>query len=309
MRSSKRNPSSAVGVIGLGTMGGAMARNLVKAGFRVTGYDVQATARAALRRAGCAIAKSNAEAARSAPVVITSLPTIAALESVTEELAASGARGLLVIETSTMPLAVRLAAQKKLAKAGITLLDCPLSGTGAQARTGDLSVLASGPRAAVNKCVPVFEGFSRSHHYLGAFGNGTKMKLTANLLVAIHNVSSAEALTFARKSGLDVATALRVLTDGAGDSRMLRVRGPMMVKEDYTDAAMKASLWQKDMDIIAHFAAEIGAPTPLFLATAPLYTATVASGYGLQDTAAVCAVFSAMAGLPARKSRRAASGK
>ena len=303
MVSSKRSKAP-VGVIGLGIMGGAMARNLVKAGFRVIGYDVRPQTRRALARAGCAMARSNTQVAQTAAVVITSLPSVAALERVSEELAASGARKLIVIETSTMPLEARLAAQQRLAGAGITLLDCPLSGTGAQARTGDLSVLASGPRAAVARCVPVFEAFARSHHYLGPFGAGTKMKLAANLLVAIHIVAAAEALTLARKAGLDAATTLRVLSDGAGDSRMLRVRGPMMVSQDYSDASMKTGLWQKDMDIIARYAAQVGAPTPVFLASAPLYTAAVASGFDLQDTASVCAVLSAMAGLQKRARKK-----
>lgn len=291
-------------MIGLGIMGGAMARNLVKAGFHVTGFDVRPEARAALKRAGGMVAHSNAGVAQDAAIVITSLPTVAVLETVTEELAGCGAKGLIVIETSTMPMEAREAARAELASKGITLLDCPLSGTGAQARTRDLAVLASGPRASILKCVPVFEGFARSHHYLGEFGNGTKMKLAANLLVAIHNVAAAEAITFARKAGLDPATALRVLTDGAGDSRMLQVRGPMMVREDYSDATMKVEVWQKDMDIIARYAAKIGAPTPLLLASAPIYTAAIASGHALQDTAVVCEVLGSMAGLKKKRAKR-----
>lgn len=303
MRTKKSEPARTVGMIGLGIMGGAMARNLVKAGFRVVGSDVRAEARAALKRAGGTVARSNTEVAHSAAIVITSLPTVAVLEHVTEELSASGRKGLIVIETSTMPLEVREAARVRLADKGVTLLDCPISGTGAQARTRDLAVLASGPRAAVMKCVPVFNGFARSHHYLGAFGNGTRMKLAANLLVAIHNVAAGEAMTFVRKAGLDPATALRVLSDGAGDSRMLQVRGPMMVSEDYSDATMKVEVWQKDMDIIARYAAKIGAPTPLLLASAPIYTAAIASGHALQDTAVVCEVLGAMAGLKKKRKR------
>lgn len=297
MSAVERRAPPVVGMIGLGIMGGAMARNLIKAGFRVIGHDVRAQPRAALVKAGGTAVRNAGEIARRAAIVITSLPTVAVLERVCVELAENGSRGLIVAETSTMPLEAKLAAQERLAGAGIVLLDCPLSGTGAQARSGDLSVLASGPRAAVAKCVPVFQGFARSHHYLGKFGAGTKMKLAANLLVAIHNVAAAEALTLARKAGLDAATALRVLSDGAGSSRMLTVRGPMMVAEDYSDATMKVEVWQKDMDIIARYAAEIGAPTPLLLASAPIYTAAIARGHALQDTAVVCEVLSAMAGL------------
>lgn len=303
MRVKNAVTAGTIGMIGLGIMGGAMSRNLVKAGFRVVGFDVRPAARAALKRAGGTVARSNVEVAQGAAIVITSLPTVSVLEQVTEELASGAGKRLIVIETSTMPLEAREAARTRLSEKGITLLDCPLSGTGAQARTRDLAVLASGPRKAVMACVPVFEGFARSHHYLGEFGNGTKMKLAANLLVAIHNVAAAEAMTFARKAGLDPKTALRVLADGAGDSRMLQVRGPMMVREDYSDATMKVEVWQKDMDIIARYAAKVGAPTPLLLATAPIYTAAIASGYALQDTAAVCAVLGSMAGLarPGRK--------
>ncbi|MGA8004944.1 MAG: NAD-binding protein, partial [Burkholderiales bacterium] len=181
-----------------------------------------------------------------------------------------------------------------------TLLDCPLSGTGAQARTRDLAVYASGPRAAVRRCAAVFEGFARAHYYVGAFGAGSKMKFVANLLVAIHNVSAAEALVLGQKAGLDPALVYKVVGDGAGSSRMFQVRGPMMVAGDYRDATMKVEVWQKDMAIIADFARSLGCPTPLLLASAPLYTAAIAAGRGQQDTAAVCAVLETMAGVKRR---------
>jgi len=116
------------------------------------------------------------------------------------------------------------------------------------------------------------------------------MKFVANLLVAIHNVSTAEALVLGRKAGLDANTMVKVLADGAGSSRMLQVRGPMMVKRNYSPAAMKVGIWQKDMQIIGEFARELGSPTPLFDATASIYDAAIAAGFAEQDTAAVCAV-------------------
>ena len=293
-----------VGFLGLGIMGSAMAANLVKAGFRVVGYDVAPKARAGHRRAGGTVARSARDVARRAPIVITSLPSAAALAAVVEELAGGRRRDLVVVETSTLPLEVKHAAERRLAKAGVTMLDCPLSGTGAQARVKDLLVYASGPHAAYKRCTAVFGGFARGHHYLGKFGNGSKMKYVANLLVAIHNVAAAEAMVLARKSGLDPAVTLRVIADGAGSSRMLQVRGPMMVKDDYRDATMKIEVWQKDMKIIGEFARDLGCPTPLFAASAPIYTAAMAEGYEKQDTGAVAAVLGAMAGLKARRRRR-----
>ncbi|MGH8748498.1 MAG: NAD(P)-dependent oxidoreductase [Burkholderiales bacterium] len=149
----------------------------------------------------------------------------------------------------------------------------------------------------------MFDGFARAHYYVGAFGSGSKMKFVANLLVAIHNVSAAEALVLGRKAGLDPALVYEVVGDGAGSSRMFQVRGPMMVAGDYRDATMKIEVWQKDMAIIADFARSLDCPTPLFLASAPLYTAALAAGRGSQDTASVCAVLETMAGVKRRALR------
>ena len=295
--------AATVGMIGLGIMGSAMASNLVKAGFRVVGYDVVPKARGAHRRAGGVVARSNTDVARRAPIVITSLPSADALAAVVEEIAKSRRRDLIVVETSTLPLDVKHAAERRLARARVTMLDCPLSGTGAQARAKDLLVYASGPRAAYRQCTAIFDGFARGHYYVGRFGNGSKTKYIANLLVAIHNVAAAEALVLAKKAGLDAAATLRVVADGAGGSRMLQVRGPSIVKDDYSDAMIKLTLWQKDMKIIGEFARDLDCPTPLFATTAPLYNAAIATGHGEHDTAAVGAVLAAMAGL-ARKRRR-----
>ena len=296
--------TSTVGVIGLGIMGSAMASNLLKAGFRVIGYDVAPAARRAFAREGGAAARSGADVARRAPVVITSLPSVAALAAVAGEIARAKRKGLIVVETSTMPLDAKEAARAVVEHSGAVLLDCPLSGTGAQARAKDLLVYASGSRAAYRACTGVFDGIARGHHFLGAFGNGSKMKYVANLLVAIHNVAAAEAMVLARKAGLDPALALKVVGDGAGSSRMLQVRGPMMVRDDYSDATMKVEVWQKDMHIIGEYATRLGCPTPLFAASAPIYTAAIAEGFGKEDTGAVAAVLGAMAGLERRKRRR-----
>ncbi len=286
-----------IGIAGLGIMGSAIGANLVRAGFGVAGYDPVARAGRSLARAGGRAARSNGELARRCEVIITSLPSAAALQRVAAELAAGARRGLLVVETSTLPIDDKERARRVLAAAGATLLDCPLSGTGAQARTRDLAVYASGPRAAVRRCAAVFDGFARAHYYVGKFGSGSKMKFVANLLVAIHNVSAAEALVLGKKAGLDPALVYKVVGDGAGSSRMFQVRGPMMVAGDYRDATMKVEVWQKDMAIITDFARALGCPTPLFVASAPLYTAALAAGRGKQDTASVCAVLGDMAGL------------
>jgi putative dehydrogenase len=279
-----------VGVVGLGIMGSAMSGNLIGAGFPVLGYDVLAGRRSALSKAGGSVTRSVRDLARRAPIVITSLPSSAALLEVAAEFAEARHSGQIVVETSTLPIAIKQQARTLLAAQDVTLLDCPLSGTGAQAKVKDLAVYASGPRSAYRRCTPIFDGFARTHFYLGAFGAGSKMKFLANLLVAIHNVSAAEALVLGMKAGLDPATMVKVLGDGAGSSRMLQVRGPMMVRDDYSDAAMKVGVWQKDMQIIAEFARGLECPTPLFAATTAIYNAAMAQGFADADTASVCAV-------------------
>jgi len=301
-----------VGMIGLGIMGSAMSANLVKAGFDVLGFDPVPARCRELKRAGGVAAKSGRDVAARSHIVITSLPSADALASVRAELASAGRKGQIVIETSTLPIEVKVTARKRLAAAGVTLLDCPLSGTGAQARVKDLVVFASGDRAAYRKCIPVFEGIARAHFLIGPFGDGSKMKFVANLLVAIHNVAAAEAMVLGIKSGLDPALVLKVVSTGAGTSRMLEVRGPMMVRGDYSDATMKVAIWQKDMKIIGEYARSIDCPTPLFLASAPFYTAAMAMGRADEDTASVCAVLEEMARArrvaksPRRRSQRQA---
>lgn len=285
-----------VGVIGLGIMGSAMSANLVKAGFAVHGYDVMAARLSALKKARGKPAGSAAEVAARAGIVISSLPSAEALHRVAAELETP----CIVVETSTLPLQDKLLARETLAKKKIVLLDCPLSGTGAQAKTKDLSVYGSGDKAAFSKTTAVLEGFARSRCYLGEFGNGSRMKYVANLLVAIHNVAAAEAFVLGMKAGLDPETVYKVIGDGAGSSRMFQVRGPQMVAGRYDEATMKVEVWQKDMKIIGEYATKLGVPTPLFNASAALYTAAMAQGFEKQDTASVCAVLEAMARLKRR---------
>ncbi|PWT85673.1 MAG: NAD(P)-dependent oxidoreductase [Blastocatellia bacterium] len=286
-----------VGIIGLGIMGSAMAASLLRAGHAVVGYDVVARRRRDHRRVGGMIAKNAAGVGSTADIVISSLPSAEALLQTALDLSHAPRRRQIVIETSTLPIAVKDEARQRLAAGGITLLDCPLSGTGVQARTKDLVVYGSGDRPAYRRVIPVLQAFARAQYYVGGFGAGSKVKFIANLLVAVHNVAAAEALVLGMKAGLDLDLLVKVIGDGAGTSRMFQVRAPVMAKGDYSNAMMKLEVWQKDMRIIADFAREVDCPTPLFAASAPIYTAATASGRRGEDTAAVCAVLEKLAGI------------
>jgi len=297
-------PKATVGVVGLGIMGGAFARHLARAGWRVIGYDVSAKQRRAAARAGVALAANVADLAKAAPVIITSLPNAAALRATVAAIAAASVPKRIVVEASTFTLDDKLDAEKTLRKAGHVTLDCPVSGTGSQAAVKDIVIYASGDAASIRKLKPMFAAFSRATHDLGAFGNGSRMKYVANLLVAIHNVASAEAMVLGMKAGLDPKRIFDLITIGAGNSRVFELRAPMMVKNRYSPATMKNKVWQKDMAVIGEYATTLGCPTPLFSATIPVYAATLSTGHAMHDTAAVCAVLENMAGYKRRKTRR-----
>jgi 3-hydroxyisobutyrate dehydrogenase-like beta-hydroxyacid dehydrogenase len=293
----QRSGKGAVGVIGLGIMGGAIARNLAEAGWTVVGHDIDAARAKELAAAEVEIVASAGEVARRAATILTSLPHAEALHATAREIVATKSLKRVVAELSTFAIEDKEQAERTLSADGHVLLDCPLSGTGAQATTKDLVVYASGDSASIAGLRPLFADFSREAHDLGAFGNGMKMKLVANLLVAIHNVATAEAFVLGTKAGLDPRQIFQLAKSGAGNSRVLELRGPMMVEGRYEPATMKVSVWQKDMELIHKFAAALAAPTPLFEATAPIYHAALAQGLGAQDTAAVCAVLEQQAGV------------
>lgn len=276
-----------VGIVGLGIMGSAIARNLIERGWRVIGSDIDAARCAELARAGVTIADDAGRVAQGAPVIMTSLPSPAAVEDVAQRIAHSAAPPRIVVELSTLAIADKLRFEAILKQAGHIALDCPLSGTGAQARKRDLVVYASGDRAAIARCAGLFADFARQSADLGAYGNGSRMKFIANHLVAIHNVATAEAMLLAQRAGLDPEMVVDMVGPGAGGSRMFQMRAPMMVEGVYEPATMKVSMWQKDMAIIAEFAAAVGCATPLFTLTQPVYAQAMAMGLGEQDTASV----------------------
>ena len=214
-----------------------------------------------------------------------------------ETIARAGVAGRTVVEASTLALRDKLAFKEVLEKAGHTALDCPMSGTGAQAAVKDLVVYASGDSGAILRLEPAFLGFARKVFDLGAYGNGSKMKFVANHLVAIHNVAAAEAMVLAMKAGLDPRQTVEVVASGAGTSRVFELRAPMMAANDYLPATMRSTIWKKDLTVIGEFASDLDCPTPLFGLATTLHAAALALGHGAEDSAAVCAALERMAGV------------
>jgi 3-hydroxyisobutyrate dehydrogenase-like beta-hydroxyacid dehydrogenase len=298
-----------IGVVGLGIMGGAMAEALLAAGFKVIGYDVLTALRERLKKAGGRPLSSGTAVAAGADVLITSLATVAALDDAAEKIAMAKRSktrpGLIVIESSTLPIADKERAMQRLRRAGITLLDCPISGTAVRLKQGAWTIFVSGGAAACKRVKPVFDVFTRNAPYVGAFGNGTRMKFIANHMVAIHNVAVAESITFARKMGLDPQQVWELFAASPViGSGVYKLRGKFMVDRKYLPATMKIEVWQKDMQVIGDMAKAVNCPTPLFSACVPLFNAAMAQGLSQHDTASVCEVLDSMAGgTRARKKR------
>jgi 3-hydroxyisobutyrate dehydrogenase-like beta-hydroxyacid dehydrogenase len=301
MEMSAAKSKGTVGIVGLGIMGSAFAKNLVAAGWRVIGYDNDPKRTRAMAKTGIKIAKNVGALAAEVPTIIVSLPSPKALDVTVKAIVGARVPRRVVIEASTFTLADKQKAERALRKGGHIMLDCPMSGTGAQARVKDLVVYASGDRKSIAKLKPLFADFSRKAYDLGAFGNGSRMKYVANLLVAIHNVASAEAMVLGMKAGLDPQMIFDTVSSGAGNSRIFELRAPMMAQNRYDTPTMKMSVWQKDMKVIGEFARQLRCPIPMFSATLPVYAAAMKSGHADDDTAAVCAVLETMAGLQRKR--------
>jgi len=287
-----------IGLVGLGIMGTAYTHNLLKAGFGVTGFDVKPARRKVMEEAGGQPTESAAAVAAHSDVVLVALPSVSALEEAVEGKDGIGKGGhsdLVVVEMSTFPLKAKKRARAALRSVGVTMLDAPVSGTGLQAEAAEIVIYASGDTTALDKVRPVLDAVAKVTFDLGSFGNGSKMKFVANLLVSVHNLATAEAFVMGMKSGLDPQQILDVVSAGVGSSRIFEIRGPMTVKDDYPPAA-KLEMFIKDIAVIGDFGRDLGVPTPLLDASLPWYEEAVEQELGDLDAAALARLLEAKAG-------------
>lgn len=284
-------------------MGGTMAEALLTGGYKVFGFDIDAKAKQRFKKHGGVFLTNASEVAERADILIVSVSTAKALEQVTQAIVDSKSSRKtktppIVIETSTLTMADKNLCAKTLKKVGITTLDCPISGTAVRIKDRALTIFASGSKAAFKTVIPVLEVFTDNVPYVGVFGNGTKLKFSANHLVAIYNVAYAESVALARKMGLDPREVLKLFGNSPVlGSGVMRLRMDMMVKRQYSPPTMKVEVWQKDMEVIGQMAKSVDCPTPLFQASASIYTAAMAQGLSQEDTASTAEVFAKMAGI------------
>ncbi len=287
-----------VGLVGIGIMGTAYAEHLLKAGFPLIGSDIDEARQEAFGEAGGQPVESAAEVAARSDVVLTALPSTSALENAVEGdsgLAEGAHKDLIVVEMSTFPLDAKDRARTALLSAGVTMIDAPVSGTGLQAAAAEIVVYASGDPIALQRVRPVLDTIAKATFDLGEFGNGSKMKFVANLLVSVHNLATAEAFVLGMKGGLDPQQILDVISAGVANSRIFEIRGPMMVDDAYPPAA-KLKMFIKDITVIADFGRKLGVSTPLLDASLPWYEEAVEQELGEFDAAALSRLLESKAG-------------
>ncbi|WP_283384313.1 NAD(P)-dependent oxidoreductase [Rhodococcus erythropolis] len=280
-----------VGLVGLGVMGLGIARRLVSAGAPLVGYDISADRVEKFAALGGTSMGSPQAVLEQAEIVITSLPSAQALRDVVGApggfLAAAVAGKRVIVETSTLDLETKDWARAALQGVGLELLDSPVSGTEVQLDAGDAVTYLSGAPDAVARASNCLAQAIGSVVDVGEFGHGTKIKLIANHLVAIHNLAAAEALVLAERSGLDPAVVLDALVAGAGSSRMLEVRGPLMMQGMYEPAQMSVRLFAKDLELISALADSADLRVGLFDSAREVYARALTAGLGDSDTASL----------------------
>lgn len=290
----EKTDTKKIGLIGLGIIGSSILRNIHDSEFSPIGFDIDQKIIDKLNHEGLNTSSSLKEIIDQSSIIITSLPNNKALDETVNLIIQQDNRKVeLLIETSTLSLECKIKNQERLNAINVDILDCPISGTGRQAENKDIVMYASGLKESYEMALPVLETFSRESFFLGDFGNATKVKLIANLLVSIHNVASAEAIRLGEKSGLDLNELYKVISSGAATSKIFELRAPMMIAKDYSPASMKMNVWKKDMELIRDMLDNHEIDSPLFKMTEQLYKKAEELDLNELDTASVMEVLRA----------------
>ena len=276
-----------VGIVGLGIMGSAYAKNLIKGGVAVEGADPLPEARDRLEELGGTAHEAAGDWLADCDLVITALISPAVLLEVTEVLTRALKPGQVVMETGTFALNDKMAAHDAMVAAGLRPLDCPVSGTGAQAWVADLVMMASGEADAIAHAKPYMAHVTKKVIEAGPFGMGSCLKYIANHAVVLHNTAAAETLAYADALGMDRQMVYDMLSSGAGQSKMSDLRMPLMISGNYEPPTASLKMFRKDVSVIGDDIHRLGLTLPLFEAATERYEKAFASQPETYDAAAV----------------------
>ncbi len=261
-----------IGLIGLGAMGGAYAKHLLKNNFKCFGIDLDKNNISKFIQLGGQEITYD-ELFNKVDIVLTSLPSLIAYKDVLNNLKRLGKNNSkkIILDMNTISIDDKKMFKNEINGLNIDMLDSPVSGTGAQAWEADLTVFASGSKELIDKCMNIFKAFSKEVIDVGSFGNGMKFKILANLLVTIHNTAAAEALRLGELAGLDQDMIYKVLGNSAATSVMLQKRMPLMINKNYEPPTASFNIFLKDVDIIRNFIKNNNVTLPTFEGSAKIY--------------------------------------
>ena len=280
-----------VGIVGLGIMGSAYARNLIAGGIDVEGADPAPAAQQRLTDLSGTAHGSIGPWLAECDLVILALISPVVLHEVCGQLADILPAGTVVLETGTFSLDDKTAAHDALSAQNIHLLDCPVSGTGAQAWEADILMMASGDAKSLAYARPFLVHFTNGVIEAGDFGMGSRLKYVANHAVALHNAAAAETLAYSDALGLDRQTTYKMLSTGAGQSKMSDLRMPLMISGAYDPPTASLKMFEKDLSVIGDDVRRLGLKVPLFDVVDALYKAASEALPETHDTAAVFEVY------------------
>jgi len=288
-----------IGIIGLGSMGYGMARNLIKAGHQVWGHDINpdAVARLVADGAQAGALLDHAEALDALVVVVLNAAQTEAVLFGPEGVAAALQRNTVILSCATIPPAFAAEMETRAESAGLLYLDAPISGGAIKAASGELTIMASGRKAAFDAAKPALDAISAKVFEMGdRAGAGSAMKATNQMLAGIHIASMAEAITFAQAQGISPERFLEVVSQSAGTSWMLENRAPHIIEGDYTPRST-INIWPKDLGIVMDIAQNSGFSAPITEAALALFKEAAAQGLGAEDDAALAKLYAKAAGL------------
>lgn len=288
-----------VGVIGLGAMGMGTATSLLKQGLAVTGCDISAQAREAFVAAGGKSVATPVELA-DCQIVLVVVVNGAQVEEVLfgeQGVVSQLAPGSLIMQCATVAPSQAKQLGARLAAEGLIMLDAPISGGAAKAKSGELSVMASGTGEAFSYAQPVLDAMAAKVYCLGdAPGVGSSMKLVNQLLAGVHIATAAEAMALGIRMGLDPEVIYEVITHSAGNSWMFENRVPHILSGDYTPLSA-VDIFIKDLNIVHQTGRELALATPVASSALQQFTAASGAGFGREDDSAVIKVYQRLSGI------------
>ena len=288
-----------VGFIGLGIMGKPMAKNLMKAGYKVYAYDVVEANVQNVAEAGAVACKSIKEVCDNCKDVITMLPNSPHVRSVVMDKGGifdSASEGTLLIDMSSIAPGASKELHAELAKKGIHMVDAPVSGGEPQAVDGSLAIMVGGSEEDYERALPLFKVMGASYNLIGGIGSGNTCKLTNQIIVAVNIAALSEGMMLAKMTGTDPEKVFEGIRGGLAGSTVMNAKAPMMLAGDFKPG-FRIDLHIKDLNNALETGEKFNSPLPLTEMVQEWFKALSAEGCGSCDHSALAKHYEELTGV------------